>query len=320
MKNTLFKLPGLCASILLIFSACVSSQSFIPVKGSGMAVEKSFNVSGFTGIEVSGGFDVILSQGESESVTLQAQENLYKYIHVEVEQGILRIYTENNLWPTEPLKAKIMFSDITRLHVSGGGDVKAENRIKAEGLEIALSGGGDITADVDVTELNCSISGGGDARLNGSANKFDINMTGGGDLESTMNAGTLFCRLSGGGDLKLRSEIEATEIKFELSGGGDADAVLNTSDLTCTLSGGGNASLSGKASHLDLNLNGGGDIHASELKVTTADFDVSGGSDLHLNVSEEIKGNISGGGDVYYSGSPEVVTIDARGGSEVHRQ
>lgn len=320
MKINLMKLSGLTMAILLFFNACMSSQSFIPVKGSGSAVDKTFNVSGFTGIEVSGGFDVMLSQGESESVVLNAQENLYKHIHVEVEQGVLKIYTDNNLWPTEPLKAKIMFRDINHLDVSGGGDVESTGGIKAETFKVQMSGGGDLAAEIQASDLSCNMSGGGDAKLKGSAVKFDINMTGGGDLEAEMNAGSMNCRLSGGGDLKLRSEAETSQIDLQLSGGGDADAVLNTPDLKCSLSGGGNAKLSGKAVNMELNLNGGGDVHASELDVTKAHFEVSGGSDLHLKVSEELTGNISGGGDVYYSGSPEVVTIDARGGSEVHQE
>lgn len=320
MKKNILAQFGVTLVILSFFSSCISSQSFFPVKGTGMQTDKTFNVTGFDGIEVSGGFDVILSQGTSESVTLSAQENLYEYIHVEVEQGILKIYTENNLMPTKPLKARVMFKNINNLHVSGGGDVMAETNITAEALSIGMSGGGDIEANIEATNLSCNISGGGDAKLNGTSGQFDVNMTGGGNLTSAMNTGNLACRLSGGGDLILRSHKEANDIKLELSGGGDADVEVNTSNLTCTLSGGGDATLSGNATQLDLNLNGGGNVQASDMKVATVTFQVSGGSDLHLNVSDEIKGNISGGGDIYYSGSPEIVSIDARGGSEVHKQ
>lgn len=320
MKSNILRQIGVSVVLISFISSCISSQSFIPVKGSGMATDKTFNVTDFNGIEVSGGFDVILSQGTNESVTLSAQENLFEYIHVEVEQGILKIYTENNLMPTKPLKARVMFKNINNLQVSGGGDVKAETNISAETLEIGMTGGGDIDANIEATNLSCNISGGGDANLNGTSGRLDVNMNGGGNLTSTMNTGNLFCRLSGGGDLFLRSDKEANDIKFELSGGGDADVAVNTSSLTCNLSGGGNASLSGKATQLDLHLNGGGDVKASGMNVASVTFQVSGGSDLHLNVSDELRGNISGGGDIYYSGSPEIVSIDARGGSEVHKE
>jgi hypothetical protein len=318
MKNSISQ-TGICFGILILITSCISSQSFLPVKGTGSAVDKNFDVSGFQKIDVSGGFDVTLTQGSSESVVLSAQENLFESIHVEVIQGVLKIYTENNLMPTKPLKAKIMFREINKLNVSGGGDVVADN-IKATDLEIGITGGGDLTANINAGELNCKISGGGDAKVKGITTLFNIDMTGGGDLDSEITAGSFLCRLSGGGDLTLRSDTETTDMKLELTGGGDADATINTAKLDCSLSGGGNATLNGKASMLALNLNGGGDVQASGLDVQTASFQVSGGSDLHLKVSDELKGNISGGGDVYYTGSPEIVTIDARGGSEVHKE
>jgi hypothetical protein len=41
-----------------------------------MPTDKKFDVSGFNGIDVSGGFDVTLVQGNTESLILTAQENL----------------------------------------------------------------------------------------------------------------------------------------------------------------------------------------------------------------------------------------------------
>jgi hypothetical protein len=89
-----------CLAVLTLLSSCISSQSFFPVKGNGDIVDKTFNITDFHGIEVSGGFDVTLSQGTSEGVTLSAQENLFEYIQVEVVQGVLKIYTDGNLMPT----------------------------------------------------------------------------------------------------------------------------------------------------------------------------------------------------------------------------
>lgn len=58
----------------------------------------------------------------------------------------------------------------------------------------------------------------------------------------------------------------------------------------------------------------------SVLLLSALHFKANGGSDVHVNATAEISGNISGGGDVYYSGNPTNVNIDAKGGSEVHKQ
>ena len=46
----------------------------------------------------------------------------------------------------------------------------------------------------------------------------------------------------------------------------------------------------------------------------------SGGSDIHFHATEKLTGDISGGGQVYYSGNPTQVSVDARGGSKIHKQ
>ena len=100
----------------------------------------------------------------------------------------------------------------------------------------------------------------------------------------------------------------------------EAKQEIKTDKLTCSLSGGGDATFNGKASNFEVNINGGGDVNAGGLSTDITAFHVSGGSDIHVNVSKELKGNISGGGDIYYAGSPAIVTVDARGGSEVHKE
>jgi hypothetical protein len=307
-----FMIPG-------IFTACISSQSFFPVKGTGELTDRDFTVTDFHGIDVSGGFDVALVQGDSEGVVLSAQENLYDYIHVEVVQGILKIYTEGNLMSTRSLKARISFKQLNELKVSGGGDVNSLTNINTPDLGIEISGGGDLTTDVNTASLNCKISGGGDVKVNGTAKSYKMDLSGGGDLESDIDAGSIGCYLSGGGDLKLICK-EVADAMIEINGGGDVNATMNAGKLRCSISGGGNATLKGKVTDLDINITGGGDVSAAGFSADMARIQASGGSDIHVMVSKELHGNVSGGGDLYYSGSPAIVSIDTRGGSEIHKE
>jgi hypothetical protein len=287
--------------LFILFSSCISSQSFIPVKGKGASVDKSYSISDFHGIDVSGGFDVALVQGNSEGVILLAQENLFEHITVRVEQGVLKIFTENNIMATQPLKAKITYKSIDNLKVSGGGDVTGETPVNVPMLEVTLSGGGDLTTEINTDELNCNISGGGDVTINGKIKRYELDMSGGGDVQSEITASVVFFEISGGGDVTLKFRDKAADASIRLSGGGDA-------------------TLSGQVSEFDIHVNGGGDVFAGDLLTATTTFQASGGSDLHVNAAKELTGNISGGGNVYYSGSPEIVTIDAKGGSEIRKQ
>jgi hypothetical protein len=321
MKNTSLRNSSLLLTLVFaLFSSCISSQSWIPVKGTGESLDKSYNLTGFQGIEVSGGFDVILTQGSTEGVTLTAQENLFDHIIVEVQQGTLKIYTENDIMATRPLKARITFNSIDHLRVSGGGDVTCTTPVEVPGLDIVLSGGGDISAVIHTGELECHISGGGNATLDGNIKGYNLDLSGGGDITSAIKAETISCQISGGGDLTLRNTGKATEASIDINGGGDLEVETEADRMKCSVSGGGNATLSGKASELEIFINGGGDVNAADFSTLTTTFLASGGSDLHVNASQELTGQISGGGDIFYAGSPVKVDIDAKGGSEIHKQ
>ena len=306
--------------IFITFTSCTYSQSFFPVRGRGISIDRDFNVSDFNGIEVSGGFDVILVQGSFESLTLTAQEDLFEYITVKVENGTLKIYTRNNIISTQQMKARITFKSINGLNVSGGGDVTSETPINVEELSVYISGGGDLSSVINSGKVKCHISGGGDAEIEGNIKDYYLDMSGGGDFKSKVNAGVIFCRITGGGDLFLRSKEKTSDAVVDIIGGGDMDVEINTEKLKCSVSGGGDATLFGQATEFEINLDGGGDINAGTLSTKITSFHVSGGSDIHVNASQELTGYISGGGDVYYSGSPEKISVDAKGGSKVHKE
>ncbi len=127
-------------------------------------------------------------------------------------------------------------------------------------------------------------------------------------------------RVSGGGDVKITSSGNTSDANIDISGGGDLTMELNAEKLKCSLSGGGDATLIGQAGNVDIDLNGGGDLNAGNLQSNIMDFHVSGGSDIHVSVSKELTGQISGGGNVYYTGNPAKVSVDTRGGSTVRKE
>jgi hypothetical protein len=320
MKKQIFQRSLVLVILSVMLFPAINSQSFIPVTGRGQSVDKKVNVSDFKSIDVSSGFDLILVQGNNESLTLTIQENLFEYVTARVEAGTLKIYTRNNLRPTQPMKARITFKDINSLRVSGGGDIYGETPLNVESLDVNISGGGDFVSVINSGDLKYNLSGGGDTEIEGKAASYSINISGGGDLKSKVNAERISCRIVGGGDLLLRNEAKANSADIEISGGGDVDMKINADKLSCSVGGGGDALISGQASEFDLNINGGGDGDAMNLSTEVARFRAGGGSDLHLRVSKDLSGTISGGGDLYYSGNPSKVSVDARGGSEVRKE
>jgi hypothetical protein len=208
------------ASIPVIFLAiAVFSQKTI----NDPDIEKR-TVSSFTGIEIGGGIDLYLSQGE-EAVAVSASEPKFRdKIKTQVENGILKIWFETNSnlhidWSNKKLKAYVSFKNIDLLKASGGSDVKVTGSITVSKLFMHVSGGSDFEGKVNIDELKIDALGGSDVDISGTAKNLDVNASGGSDFKgyelitdnSTVDA-------SGGSDIYITVN---KELNANSSGGSD---------------------------------------------------------------------------------------------------
>jgi len=182
------------------------------------------NVSGFHAIEVGGGIDLYLSQGE-EAVAVSASKNEYRArIKTEVKGGVLKIWYEwnSNLrfdWSNHKLKAYVSFKDIDRLEGSGGSDISVDGSIKVAKLAMEVSGGSDFDGKVETGELNIQASGGSDVRISGKTDRLIIDASGGSDFKGYDLASDI-CNVeaSGGSDIQVTVN---KELSANASGGSD---------------------------------------------------------------------------------------------------
>jgi hypothetical protein len=182
------------------------------------------NVSGFHAIEVSGGINLYLSNGD-EAVAVSASDKEYRdRIKTEVKDGVLKIYYDwkkgmkFNLKGTS-LKAYVSFKTLDRLSASGGSDVTVEGFIKSDKLNIHLSGGADLSSKVDVGSLTINTSGGSDATLGGSATDLRITASGGSDFSGyNLVSDNCIIQASGGSDVTITVN---KEFYAEASGAAD---------------------------------------------------------------------------------------------------
>ena len=173
-------------SLILIVSitSCTYAQYKPKVTGSGNVVTKDRKAEYFNSIKVSSGIDVYITQGSTESIKLEADDNLHEYIMTEVIGGTLKIYTEANI---RKAKAKIVYvtiKDVESLSVSSAGDIVGKNTIKTDELDLSASSAGDIKLSIDVKSLRCNISSAGDITLEGTADELEADLSSAGDLKA----------------------------------------------------------------------------------------------------------------------------------------
>ena len=199
-------------------------------------------VSGFHGVDVSGGIDLYLSNGpESVAISVSSTE-VRDHIVSEVVGGILRIHMESN-WSNSmdnvKVKAYVSLNNLKNLEGSGGGDIIFENLIRAEDLDVHLSGGGTLKGKLNVNHLVINQSGGSDVKLSGNVKNLTLNASGGGNLN--------------GFDL-------VTDYASIHASGGSATELTVNKELRAVVSGGGDITYKGAASVKEIKSSGGGSV------------------------------------------------------------
>lgn len=126
---------------------------------------------------------------------------------------------------------------------------------------------------------------------------------------------------SGSGDISSDGIIKSNgQMEISSSGSGDVSVGVDAPSVKVTGSGSGNISLSGRTKGFDCKISGSGDVRCENLKSENAVILVSGSSDVHVFASVSLKVNISGSGDVTYSGNPTSPEIHIAGSGTVKAQ
>ncbi|MFK7782853.1 head GIN domain-containing protein [Psychroserpens sp.] len=195
----------------VLLMSCNFDMNF-GVKGNGDVTTTDRELNGnFSAIEVSRGLDVYLTQGDSESIRVQADENLQDIIKVEVENGVLNIYADENISYAASKKVMVNFKAIDRISTSSGSDVLATTLITADKLEINTSSGSDVELEVDVKNLICESSSGSDIKLSGNTNTFRAEASSGSDIKAAkLQAITTKAHANSGADITVNTSKELT--------------------------------------------------------------------------------------------------------------
>jgi len=131
-------------------------------------VEESRDVSGFDEVELRGIGNLTIEQTGSESLTVEAEEDVLPKLTTEVANDRLIIGPKpgTTVRTTEPINYKLTVENLNALAVSGSGDVEAEG-IETDRLAVTIGGAGSMEVGGEADEQEIDISGSGDYRAEG---------------------------------------------------------------------------------------------------------------------------------------------------------
>ena len=238
MKNLkYFTAAVLCIAI----SACADGQFRKTVYGDGNVVKKERSAGLFSGVKVSTGIDVFLSQGDKMSLSVEADENLHEYILTEIKDDVLHVYTEANIRKAEMKRVYVTMKEINYLSTSSAGDLIGETPVRTNDLKLNASSAGDIKLEAYAKNVEVDISSSGDITLTGEADIL------GGDLSSA-------------GDLNAY-DFKVREADLSVSSAGDADIYV-TERLRASASSAGDINYKGDPKYLEAHSSSAGGIHS----------------------------------------------------------
>lgn len=194
------------------------------VQGSGRIVKQVRQVGNFNGLALGLPGHVELRIGNSEGVTIEADDNLLPLVETVVENGTLKIRpNKRNLnLQSASIRVVVQARSIERLSLGGSGSIDAD-ALRARRLDIDLGGSGSIKLKgVESDTLAVSLGGSGDLQATrGTVGKLAISIGGSGDVDlGRVQANNASVSIAGSGEATVwpRKELSAT-----IAGSGDVN-------------------------------------------------------------------------------------------------
>ncbi len=128
------------------------------VKGSGNIATEKRDISEFTGIDVSGVFQVEVITQKEFGVEITADDNLLPLIRTEVRRGVLHIETDGRISTRNGLKVYVTLPDLDKIDASGASRINV-TELKNHAIRVDSSGASKISLAGETEDLHVDVSG-----------------------------------------------------------------------------------------------------------------------------------------------------------------
>ena len=256
----------------------------VVVVGSGKnGITEKRDVSGFSAIDASSMFTIIVTKGDVESLTITADEELMPALKSEVKNGVLKLYykenKQNRRKQYKSPEVHITMKQLQNVDLSGNCRLTVNGVFEPKKFVAEVSGVSSLKLEINASEMTIDASGASKINLQGKTTNANIDASG-----SSM----------------MQLDLQATKADVDVSG---ASSI----------------SLSGKADRASFDASGASKINAFDFEIKKATTELSGSSRLQVNAADELSIEVSGMSVVYYKGNPTFKSIETSGMSKIKK-
>jgi hypothetical protein len=215
------------------------------IVGNGVVISESRPVNGVFGVRLESIGTLHVEQGSSETLRVEADENILPYIVTAMSGATLEIRTEPGfeLIPTR-IDFYLTVVDLDRIELAGLGRIEVADLVTSA-LNLENTGAGEIDlSNLTANELSVNHSGLAQIRVKGQVNGQNVELTGLGDYEA--------------------GELASSEVEVLITGAGSVTVRVSLS-LTATITGTGSVYYYGDPPTIDFTDSGTGElVHLSD--------------------------------------------------------
>lgn len=240
-----FKVLSMFTVILLVAFSATSCIRIAGIRGSGDVSSEERNIAGVDSVSVGSGINLYIDQNGTETLRIEAEDNILPLIVTEVENGHLKIDYKITLFRglslTKPVNIYLTVKEVNRVGISSGSTLRSEN-LKTDSLKLDLSSGAEGKITVDTNELEIRLSSGSRLTVSGKT----------ADQEVDLSSGTVY----------EAEELSSRTAVLEVSSG--ATATVNVSEnLDVDISSGGIVRYSGSPQIIS-DISSGGSLQSKQ--------------------------------------------------------
>ena len=260
---------------------------------------KTYKFGDIRSLEVGYLYEVYVTEGNSNKVTVIYEEDYEKHLTVKYRKDESKLSLELNDIPkkfkrgNQPhISVYLEMNDIASISLSGAGKATFKGTYKTDRLDLDLSGATSLRGlQINGNNMEADCSGAASLELTGNFSQgVDIDLSGAAKIDYKGNSDTLESDISGASDLYCNGHFE-------------------TAKITC--SGASNAELEGKAMTAEYECSGASSIDAEDFLVKTAEVGLTGASKAKVNASDDLYHDVSRASKMTYYGNAELHNMNA---------
>ncbi|MGV6832689.1 MAG: GIN domain-containing protein [bacterium] len=251
------------------------------IKGSKIVTIQETQINSFNRIVVGEKFEITLTEGETPSVEIEADDNLHDVIKITVADSTLYFKTTRRITTKKELKIKVTYTNaLKQIETKEDGEVSS-------------------LTSVNNDEMTLVHSGSSKAFLNIKSPKF---------------------KLINSDKAKLKLNVTTKLATLELNDNSKLEALINTDSMQVDLYQRASANVEGDLIDLNVRADNSSTFTGKNLTATTGNVQADLNSDVYVQATDKLIIKALGSSEVYIYAEPEIELLKFAGTAKLHKK